>query len=648
MSASPSRLISLLLTTPYVLAYCIPLLLLSLILTFAGTFLTLDRSRSFPPSSEGVYAVLPTPGTFGKKQVERKFRWFLEGGVGGLLCGYAFGLHVSTALALIIPATTTSASLSPQAFLAVWLLSCILTTPIAGRYRYAAIIFAGISGGALTALPICVITHPSLPTRIILVAIFIPLFTILCLVAFIIPHLSPRFLHPVLRVCTASAGAFGVVLAIALLLSSKPGDASWANVWERLWVKDGSTWGTGGERGLSAAYSVFLVAGIVGDWALNRWVGECPDEVSGSLYPCSFAHWITGIKKWDNYLANYAAALPNQADRAGTFQPLTSFWDKIFPTSSLPSFSPSIMDKTRSKEDISPPDKFISSPATMHNLVLQSSGDLRKKTILSSLPGVVPTTVNFFKKPRSTKHGGFTKWKKNKALGLSETRRKPIKFGAVDDLSSGSDSSDSESDLDELRTKEGSEQKKKLPWASGSYSSSTPTLVDGRVGKEASKTLDHDIDSEIKKLKIQKQHVFQKDLDTLDYSDYEEDLSMVYRGGDRTPKVAAGTEDQDWHPGFLKRHHTTQLPTAEGLHRSQSVNPVPATPSLIKALDRIAVAQRDAFGPLPGIVVNGLPAPNVDAVGSPERRREIKSGGERAPRWEDFWREVRVKAQDRS
>lgn len=56
-------------------------------------------------------------------------------------------VHVSTALALIIPVTTTSASLSPKAFLAVWLLSSLITTPIAGRYRYAAIIFAGISGG---------------------------------------------------------------------------------------------------------------------------------------------------------------------------------------------------------------------------------------------------------------------------------------------------------------------------------------------------------------------------------------------------------------------------------------------------------------------------------------------------------------------
>ena len=269
----------------------------------------------------------------------------------------------------------------------------------------------------------------------------------------------------------------------------------------------------------------------------------------------------------------------------------------------------------------------------MHNnLAFQPPGNLKKAPLLSSLPDVGPTTLDIFKKPRST---GFTKWKKNKALGLSETRRKPIKFGAVDDLSSDSDSGDSESESD----------KPKFPWRSSSHPSSTHTLVE-QEALTRPKTVDHNIDSEVKKLKIQKQHALQKDPDTLDYSDYEEDLSTVYHDGDRTHKTPARTEGR---PNFLKRHHAT---TAGGFDRSQSVaNPVPATPSLMNALDRIAVAQRDAFGsPPPGIVVSGLPAQNlenVNAAGSPKRRCEINSGGERAPRWEDFWREVRVKAQSR-
>jgi len=269
----------------------------------------------------------------------------------------------------------------------------------------------------------------------------------------------------------------------------------------------------------------------------------------------------------------------------------------------------------------------------MHNLAFQSPANLGKAPFRSSLPG-----VDIFK-PK-----GFTKRKKNKALGLSETRRKPVKFGAIDGLSSGSDDlSDSEFDFDELKAKA------KAPWTLSSHSSSTHTLVDGRIGKDSltdSKSPDHDIDLDDKKLKIQKQHAFQNDpIDTLGYPDYEEDLSTVHHGGDRLHNTvaAAHTEGQNWYPGFLRRHAAT----VGGVDRSSSsAKLVPATPSLIKAMYRIAVAQRDAFGPPPRNVVSGLP--DVNAAGSPKCRREIKPGGEKAARWEDFWREVRVKAQARS
>lgn len=89
-----SQLPLLLPTAPYLLAYALPLLLLSLILTFAGTFLTLDRTRTFPPSSGAgsTYAPLPIPGGFTKKPIKSlASKWVLEGGLGGLIGGYAFG-----------------------------------------------------------------------------------------------------------------------------------------------------------------------------------------------------------------------------------------------------------------------------------------------------------------------------------------------------------------------------------------------------------------------------------------------------------------------------------------------------------------------------------------------------------------------------
>lgn len=81
-----STLTTLLPSTPYTLVYSLPLFFVSLLLTFAGAFLTLDRTRSFPPS----YDALPAPGAF-SKQKSKKFTFLLEGGVGGLSIGYAFG-----------------------------------------------------------------------------------------------------------------------------------------------------------------------------------------------------------------------------------------------------------------------------------------------------------------------------------------------------------------------------------------------------------------------------------------------------------------------------------------------------------------------------------------------------------------------------
>jgi hypothetical protein len=78
-------LTSLLPSTTYTLAYALPLLFLSIILTFSGAFLTLDRTRSFPPRYDTI------PGGFDVKNKNKKFHWILEGGVGGIAAGYAFG-----------------------------------------------------------------------------------------------------------------------------------------------------------------------------------------------------------------------------------------------------------------------------------------------------------------------------------------------------------------------------------------------------------------------------------------------------------------------------------------------------------------------------------------------------------------------------
>lgn len=76
---------------PYQLAYAIPLLVFSLPITFAGAFLTLDRTRTFTPTSTGISKRSRGP-------------WQFQGGVGGMLGGWALG---GESKAVVITSTLT-------------------------------------------------------------------------------------------------------------------------------------------------------------------------------------------------------------------------------------------------------------------------------------------------------------------------------------------------------------------------------------------------------------------------------------------------------------------------------------------------------------------------------------------------------------
>lgn len=83
-------------STPFLLAYTLPLLLLSIILTVSGTFLTLDRTRTFAPRSDVASSI---PGAYEDPKDNPSFirsflalRWVrLDGVFGGVAAGYVFG-----------------------------------------------------------------------------------------------------------------------------------------------------------------------------------------------------------------------------------------------------------------------------------------------------------------------------------------------------------------------------------------------------------------------------------------------------------------------------------------------------------------------------------------------------------------------------
>lgn len=157
-------LLSLLPNTPYTLAYALPLFFISVILTFAGCFLTLDRTRAFPSTGQAQGAPLQ------RSALSRLRSLYLGGGIGGLCAGYAFGgaqydmkfciitdirvaVHFSTFLSVVLPNTTPTSPLGPKAFLAIWVVSTIFCLVLGGKWRYAAISLIGISGWLVVFLP---------------------------------------------------------------------------------------------------------------------------------------------------------------------------------------------------------------------------------------------------------------------------------------------------------------------------------------------------------------------------------------------------------------------------------------------------------------------------------------------------------------
>ncbi|KAJ8080217.1 hypothetical protein PM082_017047 [Marasmius tenuissimus] len=521
---SPVSILTLLSTPGHILAYSLPLFFLSLVLTFAGAFLTLDRTRVFRSKS------LDMPGGLSTKRGKFE-RWFkMEGGVGGVVTGWMFGFHLSTFLALSLPSlpnTKISTPLSSSSFLALYILVSLTTSFLGGRFKYVALTTGGLLGGTTFSLALSVITHPTLLTRLVFLAITTPILTLFTLLPLV------RFQHGALRFALSSTGAFGLVTSIALL-GGEEGDVQAGVWWCRLFVRDGEGWGTGKEKGLCVGYCMFLITGTVVDWALRRRFGECPDE------------------KWDSYLASYTTN-GNLPDRAGTFKPATSLWDRL---------------TKKNKAGVDEKDPMI---------FPEDSKD--------PLDGLPPYAYD-------------SPLKKHRRRTREAVKFRPL--GDDGDVSSDDDDDDVWND------------QVKRPWLRHATSSSASTLVGGDElhGFKSKKTMyeldpsktghlrkpppvtfttpEIDYDREIRELREKKKVKGMGEGEVPDYSDREEDITAGVRplAGSRKMSLADSNASGSTMVGG-------STPMA-----------VPATPSLIKALDRVAMAQKDAFGaPVGGCLV---------------------------------------------
>lgn len=231
---------------------------------------------------------------------------------------------------------------------------------------------------------------------------------------------------------------------------------------------------------------------------------------------------------------------------------------------------------------------------------------------------------------------------------LSRRGRKPVKFDS--DLSSESDSQDGEDEATKKAVCSAQQERTALAdpppqptlFPARTFSSSAPTLVDRdkaiRPATDPLAALDYE-----KEIEAVKHNLRRNDADdgAVEYSDFEEDVASTKGSG---KSLTVDRDGERWSPAFLARHQyrgVRQPPS--GTHFAQilpGAMPVPATPSLIKAMDRIAIAQKDAF------VIAGGPASNSAKPKSVSHPTEPEVGvaTKRAPQWEEFWREVQVKA----
>jgi hypothetical protein len=332
-------------------------------------------------------------------------------------------------------------------------------------------------------------------------------------------------------------------------------------------------------------------------------------------------------------LANYAANLP---DRAGTFQPLTSAWDRLLGSShhKTTGIPKDILCPT--EEDLKLAALSSNSPLKLHKYDPDGSGS-------RSSAGEV---FEFKKSPEFLKKGSQGHARLHARMGRKP--REVVKFRPLGEGELSSDSEDGDIKKPVLGSPAGSGGNAK-PWLKQkpSMSSTSVTLIgDGSGGKGGSDEIDYQ--KEMRKLgRLKKNGMGEGEVP--EYSDFEEDLTNVSVG--KGVRADAGDNGEGWSPGFLKRHQLGNGRSRGGnrvlssVSQGTAVDPVtpttragspplgavPVTPSLMKALDRIAVAQKDAFGGDPS-------GGNSEGLGGRE-------GGYKGPRWDDFWKEVKEKAR---
>ncbi|ORY76923.1 hypothetical protein BCR35DRAFT_305683 [Leucosporidium creatinivorum] len=259
-----------------------------------------DRLESLPSALTavlGVIALLLALGTlgggarsmligsqWGRERGTIQGKAYLGGGVGGIVFGGTAVGALAAVLILVIVGRQDDPTLGTYGTLAIVLCSSILGAGLGGRFRWAARGACALLGSTSLTLLLTVSFHLStLLPRLILLAILTPLSLLL---AFL-----PRTVHS-LSIFSALTGAYLLVIAIDLFVHLGFVDALGLLVARNGVCSEGAAeivvveWGTGGAKGLVAGW--WLCAIIGGAW--QCWLGGENGEVD---------------ETWNSYLSSF-------------------------------------------------------------------------------------------------------------------------------------------------------------------------------------------------------------------------------------------------------------------------------------------------------------------------------------------------------
>jgi hypothetical protein len=304
-------------------------------------------------------------------------------------------------------------------------------------------------------------------------------------------------------------------------------------------------------------------------------------------------------QEWDTYLTEYASSLPNSRDRPGVFRPLSySFWDRLFPW--MHRSKPSIPSDYMFPVDVKP----SISPRLSFDHTLQGIPSVERPAMQMAF------TSDVTSRPlrKQNQHPLARLRGSRNAGGYGYRKREAVKFGAMNPDSSSSDDED-----DPLSTPP--------PLARRTSTRSSVTLTNGSSAGSENVSL---VKGDLREAAAARRGAFQGNNDGVpEYSDYEEDVTSARTRPRERPDLPG------WRPPFL-------TPVSNTASSATPVGAVPMTPSLIRAVDRIAVAQAQAYG---------FPAP-MDPSTSRDPDVHAESALDRKQRWEAFWRDVTAKMAD--